>query len=348
MKVLFLVDNPYKALNPYTSTLIDGLKSIDCEIYIDWGILKLWEEKVFDFDIVHIMWPHLLLCRGKFSVKELFCRRDEIKKRQVKIVSTCHNIVPHYCDETNAVAAYNIVYSLSDIVLHLGNYSLHLFEKTYPNVKHLLLYHHIYDDRYKKTITKKTAIKKLHLDKNKRYILCFGAFRDREEQILIQNILNNINDDKIRIIAPQYCGIGKRSNILYILKFLYYKFKFPKIKMHFGAINDIDLPIYFAAADILLIQRIKILNSGNVPLGYYLKKVVVGPNIGNVGSILQETGNPVFESNSITSVINAIKKGIFLCDNNLGEKNYLFAIEHFSSNAICGKLYDCYKELIKE
>ena len=24
MKVLFLVDNPYKALNPYTSTLIDG------------------------------------------------------------------------------------------------------------------------------------------------------------------------------------------------------------------------------------------------------------------------------------------------------------------------------------
>ena len=246
MKVLFLVDNPYKALNPYTSTLIDGLKSIDCEIYIDWGILKLWEEKVFDFDIVHIMWPHLLLCRGKFSVKELFCRIDEIKKRQVKIVSTCHNIVPHYCDETNAVAAYNIVYSLSDIVLHLGNYSLHLFEKTYPNVKHLLLYHHIYDDRYKKTITKKTAIKKLHLDKNKRYILCFGAFRDREEQILIQNILNNINDDKIRIIAPQYCGIGKRSNILYILKFLYYKFKFPKIKMHFGAINDIDLPIYFA------------------------------------------------------------------------------------------------------
>lgn len=49
-----------------------------------------------------------------------------------------------------------------------------------------------------------------------------------------------------------------------------------------------------SVADIALLQRVKILNSGSLPLNFYFGNVVVGPDVGNVGEILKKTGNPVF------------------------------------------------------
>ena len=50
MKILYCVNNPYVDWNPYTATIIDGLRKIDATIEADWGIEKFWTVKVSEVD----------------------------------------------------------------------------------------------------------------------------------------------------------------------------------------------------------------------------------------------------------------------------------------------------------
>ena len=53
--------------------------------------------------------------------------------------------------------------------------------------------------------------------------------------------------------------------------------------------------------------------------------MVVGPNVGNVGSILNKTGNPIFNPYDIDSIVLAIKKAKELLSVNKGEENKMYA-----------------------
>lgn len=348
MKVLFAIDCPENQLNPYVFTLINGLKKIDTNIVCDWGISKFWSNNAENFDIIHIMWPELLLKNTIKTSTDLQNRLIELKEKGVKIVSTCHNLIPHYNNNASQIEAYKIVYEMSDQIYHLGNYSLNLFNKTYKN--NLLLYHHIYDDRYQHVPSKQEAVKKLHLDTDKKYILCFGKFRNKEERNLIIELNKTLYAKGIRFLAPSFYLVTKRRNFILfiwnIINYLYFKFKYPQIKMHFLPVPDKDLTYYFSACDIVFIQRKKILNSGNLPLAFYLKKVVVGPNIGNVGSILNESGNPTFNIDDEKSILNAIEYGIdFSLKNDKGLENYQLCLQKFTSESVCKQLYKYYQIL---
>lgn len=41
-------------------------------------------------------------------------------------------------------------------------------------------------------------------------------------------------------------------------------------------ISNKDLPFYFSASDIIFIQRLDILNSGNIPMAFLLRKWLLG------------------------------------------------------------------------
>ena len=186
------------------------------------------------------------------------------------------------------------------------------------------------------------------MDTNKKYILSFGKFRDKEERNIIIELNKKLYAEGIRFLAPSFYLVNKRRNLILficdIIKFLYFKFNYPQIKMHFLPVPDKDLVYYFSACDIVFIQRKKILNSGNLPLAFYLKKVVVGPNIGNVGSILNESGNPTFEIDDEKSILNAIKYGIdFSLKKDKGLENYQLSQQKFTSECVCKQLYKYYQ-----
>lgn len=73
-------------------------------------------------------------------------------------------------------------------------------------------------------------------------------------------------------------------------------------------IPDEQLPCYLAAADVVFIQRTDILNSGNVPLALSFGRVVTGPDSGNIGGLLAETGNPAFDPADPRSVDIALER----------------------------------------
>ena len=104
-------------------------------------------------------------------------------------------------------------------------------------------------------------------------------------------------------------------------------------------------PYYYAVADLALIQRKKILNSGNLPLAFLMKKVVVGPSVGNVGLWLKETGNPTFDVNNETSIFNAVRNGFELEIEKKGDLNFLYASNNFSTSIVAEQLYNYYRSI---
>ena len=110
-----------------------------------------------------------------------------------------------------------------------------------------------------------------------------------------------------------------------------------------GRISDEQVPDYFSAADVVLLPRLDILNSGNLPLAYYFGKVVVGPDCGNVGEILKETGNPVFDPQDPDSAVEAVKRGLKLAAKGKGAQNRAYAIDRWGSRKIVRELIAAYR-----
>ena len=115
-----------------------------------------------------------------------------------------------------------------------------------------------------------------------------------------------------------------------------------------GFVSDEDLPYYYAASDIALIHRKEILNSGNLPMAFYMGKVVVGPNVGNVGEILRETGNPTFDVNNIDSLEDSIKTAMRLKMHGKGGENKEYAQKKFTSEIVAEQHKKIYATLIKK
>ena len=155
------------------------------------------------------------------------------------------------------------------------------------------------------------------------------------------------------MLAPSY-DTECSDKILKQYKYLI-KNKLRKLTMHIichgyanHTIPNEFTPYYYGASDLALIQRKKILNSGNVTLAFLMGKVVVGPDVGNVGLLLRETGNPTFDVNDNSTIITAVRKGFDMAKENYGEKNRRYALDNFSTAIISERLYNYYLSLIKD
>lgn len=354
MKILYTVDNAMADHNAYVRVFIKHLKQLCPNVVVDYGISTFWNDDCFQYDIVHIMWPHFLLLLGsrtEHSCEELDERLEQLQNHGVKIVSTCHNIKPHYNENPDAICSYNIVYCRSKFIFHLGNYSRALFEKEYPHANNIILEHPVYDIEYPFLPSRKESKRILKLKENVCYILCFGAFRSDDERKLIMNLSRHLPYNQ-RILAPVFCRIKWRRNILKVIKqilqFCFYKVFCHKIIFTGKMISQKALPYYFRACEVTVIQRCQTLNSGNLPLSFYFGNVTVGPDTGNIGEILKENNNPVFDPCNSLSLQNAVHKATKLLNTKIPRNNRKIAKSHWNSLLIAKKLLYYYEILMSQ
>ncbi len=346
MKIFQMIDNPYVD-NPYISTLMNGISGFDSNIIWGYGLKNFWSDVILQYDIIHIHWPHLIV--DFFSDNKIIDEYEKrlllLKSRGIKILVTCHNLEPHYEKDVRKIESYRVSYKLADSILHLGEYSMNIMEVKYPIAKHYLIPHHTYDALYS-IVNKEESLKKLCLDSSKKYILCFGDFRNDEERKLVSCVLEHYNRYGYEILAPLYYNYSNRRNkIKMFVAWLRSKFASTKLHIIGQRIDDNLLPYYYGASEICLIQRKKILNSGNLPMAFYMGKVVVGPNVGNVGQILQMTDNPVFNPENEKSIYDAIDKGLILNEQGVGAKNREYSVNNWSTIVIAQKLYNIYNSI---
>lgn len=344
MKVLIAYPNK-KDNNPFVKTLYKEIKAF--EVDIELGLDQFWNN-YYNYDIIHIHWPNSLFEDWIVTEKKLVILEEillDIKKRGIKIIYTRHNEIPHYNDNDLINKVYYLIENNCDVMVHLGKYKLPLLQFTYNNCKHEVIPHHIYEYSI---IDKVHAKKKLGIPSDSFTLLSLGAIRKREEGRLLLDIFDQINNPNKFLIAP---GLAKWfglkvpvyrfsfSRIINLIKKLKLK-KTKKVLVFDHYISEKKIPLIFGAADIVIIPRVDSLNSGILPLAYANKKVVIGPNNGNIGEILKETDNYTFEDipNLLEFFENISLKRLLLKE----KENYNYAKENWNIGDISKKYLSVY------
>ena len=350
MKVFMVHEDPWHAGNPYIYTLIEGIQNSHPDCVIGWGREQFWKDDICSYDIVHFHWPQTFMGSDTHTETDLLHHIERMKTAGVKIVATCHDLEPHYKQFADKSGSMRIVYSHCDMIIHLGEYSKALFEKRYPDAVHILIPHHLYDTVYHQFPSREESLKFLNLPENLTYVLCFGTFRAKEEQQLIINLSRQLADKQVVILAPSFMNVWWR------------RFRMPHKRLkkwfyeHFyhihctgrtwRAVKDGNLPYYYGAADVVLIQRVKILNSGNALMPMLFGKVVVGPNCGNVGPLLRHWDYPVFSVDKLSEVGNCVKKALQMEKAGVGQQNMQRQLDEYATAVIAEKLYNTYNKIV--
>ena len=349
MKVLYPIASQTVS-NPFVVTIAEELTNlgVDCTISID----DFWNNPEA-YDLIHFQWPEAVyLWKRSITKKQLenvAQQLDKIKSMQVMIAITCHNLKPHLTGDGNVMALYDVIYSHCNLFFHMGQYSQEVLQKQYPKVKHVIVPHHLYDSIYRFDKNRSAACTELDIPSNKFNILSFGEFRTDAEREMIQCLAKRLGKHHIQFLVPGFYReriLTKRLTELpqRIYKTLIYSlqgFKFQK-----NYVDIADTVRYFCAADIVLIQRLSILNSGNLPMAFAAGKVVLGPDVGNVGRILTETGNPTFDPQNTSTILPAIEKARELCKNGKGLKNKIYAEKHWRTTTVAQAMLQHYQSIV--
>lgn len=333
MRILFPIDVNKEIIgNPFVSVLVKELRRFGNEVICSRD--DFWK-CALKYDLIFFQWPEAVLSKKQVEDEDIEVIKTQLKavKNVVPLVVTVHNFHPHNNNKF-IKRVYDLIYEYVDAFHHMGDFSYCKMKQMYPNAYHFIIPHPIYFEGLK-TIPVNICKKKFKLPLKKPVILAFGDFRSEGERRLFINLSHNLYF-KCLMWAPKfnrYINIERTSFSKIVTRILY---NLHGIKMFRGPISD-DVAVEMArASDVIFIQREDILNSGNLPLGFSAGKIVVGPNVGNVGVILQNTGNPVFDPADFTSVIKAIEQALFMLrqNNRQGDFNYNYAHKNWTKEII--------------
>ena len=351
MRIYFVVSEPSErtVVNHFVTSLGNALQQQGCEVV--YGLKRLWTDDVFDCDIVHFQWPEYIWGPQKnvFSdndVTRLSHRLMQLKEKGTKIIVQVHNLKPHTKTDKNILRLYEKLYHQADVLVHMGSYSRDLLQSQYPNARHVIIPHHIYDNLYSFNISQAEARQRLHLPADKKIVLSFGRFRNEQERNFVLDVQRSF-DHSVLFLMPGFYRetLHTWNPIKFITRMIHtVHYRLKGIKFCNDVIPDDLMQCYFCAADVVLIQRLDILNSGNLPMAFHAGKVVVGPKVGNVGEILRETGNLTFDPHDMRGAVGVLQKA--LTETAKGKENRTYATEHWTSERIAASLLKYYQQAL--
>lgn len=357
MKILIVYKASGLSDNPFVRLLAEGIRACGFDVVCSVG--EFWEHAEA-YDVVHLQWPEELFGWSYPTAEQVAAYRDRLamlREKGIPIVYTRHNTLPHKGD-MHSVEAYRLTEEYADAVVHLGDCSRREFLAAHPGSRQLqiVIPHHIYEGVYDEGLTRGEARQKLGIPVEGFVLLAFGAFRHAAERRLTWRAFRRLRVPRKFLLAPRLwpfplTGSHHRGVKRLAVRMLYFaahaaeKLARFRITTSGGLIPDADLPAYFAAADVVFIQRTGTLNSGNVPQAFAFGRVVAGPATGNSGELLTQTGNPVFDPEDPASVDRALTEAVRLAAAGHGDENRRYALEQLRLPRIAAAYGHLYTQL---
>jgi len=353
MRILVTVDiNTSGNDNPYMFQLLRSLESHKKTSSVQHGTGWLWTEE-YQPDVVHIHWPELLRNWHNPTTEEIKSVESALSrlKQKAVVVVTVHNEYPHNRDTPAFRKLYSIVYANADGIIHMGEASRHAVRERYSKeldqTEEIIIPHGNYSC-FPNHVSREEARRKFSITQGEAVFLCFGRLRNSREVTMLQKAFGKISiPHKKLLIATSYLPYTSRGD------WRRYRLALPlwlspSIVIKESLIPPNKVQYFFNAADVLIIPRLKVLNSGNLALGFTFGRVVVGPNRGVVGEILQATGNPTFEPNEPSSWGKALEQGYALAENDLGQKNKTYSQMKMNWSNIADRHINFYRHLLSK
>lgn len=365
MKVYIAIDiKGIHANNPFTTELIRGVQNAGPDVTT--GLFRL-DQNGYHPDIIHFQWPERIF-QTKPNEADITWLEERLNyfKKSTKIAVTVHNEVPHKKDWSTYEKVYGLVYRYADGFVHMGEVSKRLLCERFPNESadklHVVIPHGNYVV-FGKQADKNHARKHLNLPNKKghKVALIVGSVRKVDELKRIKSfarIIYKLNGTlvfagDISLEKPNFTfGKTALKRILSELKQLVYELRLKNtlgLIFRPGRIPHPQMALYLSTADAMVIPRGRVLNSGNVALGFTYGLVVVGPDSGNVGEVLKSFDNPTFHPDmDESSLQSAIEDAFALSDQGQGLVNQKIAMSDWSWEKIGKHHLNFYNNLLKQ
>ena len=159
--------------NLFVPILCDAIRTTGIDVRCSTN--EFWNSDT-PYDIIHFQWPEEVM-EGNCDDPDRICRLKEciafFRSRGARFVYTRHNVRPHDANEVIG-RAYDIIEEQSDVVVHMGRYSLDEFAAKHADSRNVIIPHHIYQYTYKENISVERARQYLNLPQEAFIVTSFG------------------------------------------------------------------------------------------------------------------------------------------------------------------------------
>lgn len=357
LKILFATIPQPK--NRFVSDLEEGI-SAHADVIYDYQAFWNCDQA---FDIVHIHEPEYL----SYEIEACMNHTDPIPqdlwdrlitcldywKSRAKLVHTRHVQEPHVRTDAEFQNLYYKVFSYCDAVAHFAHFSIQQFKDFYPDltgVVNEVIPHQNYTS-LPDTVSKATARTQLKISKKAKVLLVFGMVKEREKT-LIQTAFHAIPEKDKVLLAPGWKTQRRAISWIRLREWVYQwdlwkARRNSRFRTNLGFVQEADAQYYLKAADVLLIPRIDELNSGNITLGFTFGRVVMGRDGGDIGELLEATGNPTFDPKDEHSIARAVKEAFVLAEKGHGKENQHLALNEWGLDKVSTLYYQLYRQISK-
>ena len=306
------------------------------------------------YPIVNIQFPEAIFDWIATIAEQLkeFEKKILLSKKHSKLVFTLNDMQSHYDVENNFADLFKLIRRHVDGVIHLGNYSLQKYKHLFsPSCTHAVIYHPLYESLINDFEASDFQVK-FQLDLNNKFIVSvIGSVRSIEEVKLIFKIFRKIpHKNKFLVVPNMYLFRRLPAFVPYRFRKVYRKieekiFCFPLRKsQYFFGFKFLDYKYMVDLvqnSSLILIPRIRNLNSGNLYLGITFDKPMIIPKVGNLSEVADFFGFPILDlEKKITKEI--IKSQLNLEESSFFVTNdYLEKKKQFKASVIA-KQYDAF------
>ncbi|MDN3605677.1 hypothetical protein [Kaistella yonginensis] len=302
MNILFAYDIKQND-NEFVRIHIGVLKNLGLNVVA--SKQEFWNPTVV-YDMVIINWPDCFFSwRTDISNEEVNLLNTallQFKKSGTQILTFFHDEYSHFGRGSNLNLLFDICYGNADILVHLGEYSKKKYERIYSNATHYIIHHPLYEE-FIVNMDKQKSRKMLGIKEKDILVIVPGAIRNKDEIDYALKVFKSLNvpAKKLIFMRTSYLQNPSKINSMIAVKsllhWLFFKHKYKyidKIIFRSGYMLTEEVSHYFAAADLVIIPRVDILNSGNIILAAQFGKQIIGTGKGNMAELLNFLGQHIF------------------------------------------------------
>ncbi len=146
--------------------------------------------------------------------------------------------------------------------------------------------HHPLYDNYGEPIDHKLALQKLRLNEDRKYLLFFGFIRKYKGLDLLLEamaLLKNQEENIHLIVAGEYYGDREFYERIIAQHQLQ-----DRIHLFTDFIPNQEVPVYFSAADVVMLPYRSATNSGITQIAYYFEKPMIVTNVGGLPEVVSD------------------------------------------------------------
>lgn len=317
MQVLMMPD--YRVDNPYQMLLAQALADQETAVEFPQGyrrVFPLWRalrQAEPQYDVLHLHWINPYL-KGKswwvrfiYSIK-LVLDIWLVKCSGIHIVWTVHNLQAHdtqfprlerwvRCELAKRVD-YLIVHHHAAAEAVVKHYRVSPQKVT-------VIPHGHYRNVYGPAIDQQAARQQLNLPLQGRIYLNFGMLRPYKG---IEALLETWSQAHPLLSESTLLIAGKPKDEVYGQTIKNAVSQVEKALLHAQYIDDQDIPLYFSAADVVVLPFANILTSGSLLLAMSYGKPIIAPRIGSIPETLAGAESLLYESDNSVGLLHRLKE----------------------------------------